>query len=115
MVNKHILGHHDYIEGRSYLLDGINPQDLVYKYAGTGEIRRNRNGDWHRNQEKITVDDFIGVNIDIDDKEWKGKVMSVDLAVNYDDIEYDELDLKIDGRDGVVAFPENEIISIEII
>ena len=53
--------------------------------------------------------------IDIDDKEWKGKVMSVDLAVNYDDIEYDELDLKIDGRDGVVAFPENEIISIEII
>lgn len=64
--NKHILGHHDYIEGRSYLLDGINPQDLVYKYAGTGEIRRNRNGDWHRNQEKITVDDFIGVNIDIE-------------------------------------------------
>ena len=64
--NKHILGHHDYIEGRSYLLDGINPQDLVYKYAGTGEIRRNRKGDWHRNQEKITVDDFIGVNIDIE-------------------------------------------------
>lgn len=64
--NKHILGHHDYIEGRSYLLDGIKPQDLVYKYAGTGEIRRNRNGDWHRNQEKITVDDFIGVNIDIE-------------------------------------------------
>ena len=53
--------------------------------------------------------------IDIDDNEWKGKITSVDLAINYDDIDYDELDLKIDGRDGVVAFPKNEIKSIEII
>lgn len=63
--NKHILGHHDYIEGRSYLLDGINPQDLVNKYAGTGNFIRNTNGEWHRNQERVTVNDFVGINVNI--------------------------------------------------
>ncbi|QLL78043.1 hypothetical protein GTO87_05130 [Ligilactobacillus saerimneri] len=61
--NKHIFGHHDYQYGKSYLLDGVDPQELVYKYAGTGKLRHNSHGDWHRNQEKITVKDFIGVNI----------------------------------------------------
>lgn len=61
--NKHILGHHDYISGRSYLLDNVDTQGLVNKYAGTGSIVRNKQGEWHRNQEKITISDFIGVNI----------------------------------------------------
>lgn len=61
--NKHILGHHDYISGRSYLLDNVDAQELVNKYAGTGSIERNRQGEWHRNQEKITISDFVGVNI----------------------------------------------------
>jgi hypothetical protein len=37
--NKHILGHHDYINGRSYLLDTVDTQKIVNKYAGTGEIK----------------------------------------------------------------------------
>lgn len=53
--------------------------------------------------------------IDIDDKVWIGKATSVDLAINYDDIDYDELDLEIDGLSSIIAFPENEIKSIEII
>lgn len=52
--------------------------------------------------------------IDIDDKVWIGKATSVDLAINYDDIDYDELALEIDGLSSIIAFPENEIKSIEI-
>lgn len=63
--NKHILGHHDYIEGRSYLLDGIDPQELVNKYVGTGNFIRNTSGEWHRNQERVTVNDFVGINVNI--------------------------------------------------
>ena len=31
---------------KSYLLDDVNPQELVDKYAGTGEIRRDKNKEW---------------------------------------------------------------------
>lgn len=61
--NKHILGHHDYISGRSYLLDNVDAQKLVNKYAGTGQILRTESGSWHRNQEKVSIGDFVGVNI----------------------------------------------------
>jgi len=44
-----------------------------------------------------------------------GKAVSVDLAINYDDAAYDSLDLKIAGRDGIVAFPEDEIKFIQIL
>lgn len=37
---KHILGHNNYESGKSYLKKGIDPQELVDKYAGTGKIRR---------------------------------------------------------------------------
>ncbi|QLL78042.1 hypothetical protein GTO87_05125 [Ligilactobacillus saerimneri] len=55
--------------------------------------------------------------IDNDGKVWEGKVVSLDLAINYDDIEYDELDLEVEGYTDTIlyAFPENEIKSIEII
>lgn len=60
--NKHILGHHDYINGRSYLLDSIDVQELVNKYAGTGSIQRDRKDRW-RNQEIVSVSDFVGFNM----------------------------------------------------
>ncbi|WP_368251384.1 polymorphic toxin type 50 domain-containing protein [Enterococcus sp. 2201sp1_2201st1_B8_2201SCRN_220225] len=61
---KHILGHANYKDGKSYLLDVINPQELVKKYAGTGEIQRRR-GKW-TNKELIIIDEFIGVNSSLD-------------------------------------------------
>ncbi|MBE6162622.1 MAG: hypothetical protein E7155_03535 [Streptococcus equinus] len=60
--NKHILGHHDYKPGRSYLLDGVDAQELVNKYAGTGSIQRDRKNRW-RNQEIISISDFVGFNM----------------------------------------------------
>ncbi|HEQ1486006.1 TPA: hypothetical protein VD585_001114 [Streptococcus pyogenes] len=59
--NKHILGHHDYKPGRSYLLDDVDVQELVNKYAGTGSIQRDRKNRW-RNQEIISISDFVGFN-----------------------------------------------------
>ena len=56
---KHILGHNNYESGKSYLKEGIDPQELVYKYAGTGEIRRDTNGNWV-NKEFITTGVPIG-------------------------------------------------------
>ena len=60
--NKHILGHHDYKPGRSYLLDDVDAQELVNKYAGTGTIQRDRKNRW-RNQEIISISDFVGFNM----------------------------------------------------
>lgn len=60
--NKHILGHHDYKPGRSYLLDDVDTQELVNKYAGTGSIQRDRKNRW-RNQEIISISDFVGFNM----------------------------------------------------
>lgn len=60
--NKHILGHHDYKPGRSYLLDDVDAQGLVNKYAGTGSIQRDRKNRW-RNQEIISISDFVGFNM----------------------------------------------------
>ena len=61
---KHILGHNNYIEGRSYLTISIEEaQELVNKYAGTGELFRDKSGKW-RNQEVILSDKVIGVDID---------------------------------------------------
>ena len=42
---KHIKGHSNY-KGKSYLLDEVDPQELVNKFAGTGEIRRTPSGKW---------------------------------------------------------------------
>ncbi|QBX08191.1 hypothetical protein JavanS228_0012 [Streptococcus satellite phage Javan228] len=39
----------------------------------------------------------------------------MDLAVNSDEMEYDELILDTDNKKGTVVFPENEIKSIEVI
>ncbi|MGM0174100.1 polymorphic toxin type 50 domain-containing protein [Enterococcus sp. DIV0800] len=62
---KHIIGHNNYKSGKSYLLENVDPQQLVNEFAGTGEILRRRNGDW-ANKELIFQDEFIGVNIEKD-------------------------------------------------
>ena len=46
---KHVKGHNNYA-GKSYLLDGIDPQELVNQYAETGEIKRDRHGKWVKKQ-----------------------------------------------------------------
>ena len=60
---KHILGHNNYIPGRSYLtVTTDEAQELVNKYAGTGIIERDKKGIF-RDRELITVNKDIGVNI----------------------------------------------------
>ncbi|XZI40736.1 polymorphic toxin type 50 domain-containing protein [Clostridium perfringens] len=62
---KHILGHNNYIEGRSYLTISLEEaQELINKYAGTGEIKTNLKGEWDK-KETISVDKEIGVNLNI--------------------------------------------------
>ncbi|QKI02100.1 hypothetical protein JGX27_03545 [Streptococcus gallolyticus subsp. gallolyticus TX20005] len=61
---------------------------------------------------------FIGKNVkivSISDSVWTGKASALDLAVNSDEMEYDELILDTDNKKGTVVFPENEIKSIEVI
>ena len=60
--NRHIRNSGDYIEGRSYLYDGVNPKALIDKYHGTGQIRSNNDGGWV-NKEFISLDENIGVYI----------------------------------------------------
>ncbi|MDY4950308.1 MAG: phage minor capsid protein [Clostridium cadaveris] len=60
---KHILGHNNYIEGRSYLTISLEEaQELINKYAGTGEIKFTLKGEWDK-KETITIDKEIGVNV----------------------------------------------------
>lgn len=60
---KHIKGASRYIEGRSYLSISLEEtQDLVNRYAGTGNIEFDRKGQF-KNKELITLDRSIGINI----------------------------------------------------
>jgi len=60
---KHILGHNNYIEGRSYLTIPLDEaQKLVDQYAGTGELARGSKGEWEH-QEIIRTSKPIGVDI----------------------------------------------------
>ena len=62
---KHILGHNNYIEGRSYLTVSINEaQDIINKYAGTGQILRDRNNKW-TNKELIDVGENVGIALNL--------------------------------------------------
>lgn len=62
---KHIRGHNNY-EGKSYLLDGIDPQELVNKYAGTGEPKiSDLSMEWSE-KEFITAEENIGISVDPD-------------------------------------------------
>ena len=60
--SRHIIGSTGYIKGRSYLLPGVDAQELVDRYHGTGEIRFTKAGDWIK-KEFITTRNNIGVEI----------------------------------------------------
>jgi len=60
--NRHIRNGEGYVEGRSYLYDGVNAQELVNIYHGTGEVKFTENGRW-KNKEIITVNKNIGASI----------------------------------------------------
>ena len=60
---KHILGHNNYIEGRSYLTISLDEsQELINKYAGTGKLDFTQKGDWAK-KELIVHDKDIGFSI----------------------------------------------------
>ena len=61
---KHILGHKNYKDGRSYLkVSAEEAQRLVDQYAGTGQIKRDSKGHW-TNKEFESADHIIGVVVD---------------------------------------------------
>lgn len=66
---KHIPGHNNYKEGRSYLtITEQQAQELVNQYAGTGKIIRDRNGKY-TGKERITTKEQIGVCKDLEGNE----------------------------------------------
>ena len=72
---KHILGHNNYIEGRSYLTVDTNEiQELINKYAGTGRLQRDGQGHWNH-KEVVTMGKNIGVYRDL-----KGKELPTNIA-----------------------------------
>lgn len=61
---KHILGHNNYIPGRSYLtISESEIRELVNRYAGTGRMQRDKKDRWAY-KEIITSDTIIGVSVD---------------------------------------------------
>lgn len=61
--SRHILDSDGYVAGKSYLLDGVNAQELVDKYANTGRAELTSSGNW-KNKETVTADMHIGVRVD---------------------------------------------------
>lgn len=62
--DKHFIGHNNYTDGRSYLtVTKEEAQELINKYAGTGQILRYESGAF-ANKELIIADKLIGVNVD---------------------------------------------------
>ena len=57
---KHIIGHNNYIAGRSYLTVSMDEaQELIKQYVGTGKLKRDKKGRW-THKEFVTVDRVIG-------------------------------------------------------
>ncbi len=82
---KHILGHNNYTEGRSYLTVTMDEaQELINKYAGTGEIKRDNKGNW-THKEFVTADRVIGYLVPQDGGEpIPTKRFSISYAVGKD-------------------------------
>lgn len=80
---KHIVGHNNYVKGHSYLkISAEEAQQLVNKYAGTGELKRDRAGKW-TNKEFISADKKIGVVVDQQTgKEYPTSRFSIHYAKN---------------------------------
>lgn len=63
---KHILGHNNYTEGRSYLTISMDEaQELIKQYVGTGELKRDNSGKW-THKEFVTADRVIGYIMPLD-------------------------------------------------
>ena len=76
---KHIRNHNNY-SGKSYILDTTNPQDLVDKFAGTGDIKRiQTTGKWI-NKQFFMNDVPIGYVID---EETKKEILTRRFAIHY--------------------------------
>lgn len=57
---KHIKGHSNYVEGKSYITIPIEKvQTLVNEYAGHGQLVFNKNGQWSK-KEIVISDDYVG-------------------------------------------------------
>lgn len=56
---KHLKGHNNFIEGRSYLNATEDVQALVSKYAGTGALVRDASGKW-AHKEVVKADHPVG-------------------------------------------------------
>lgn len=82
---KHILGHNNYKPGRSYLTVSMDEaQELVRKYAGKGEIKRDSSGKW-THKEFVTADRVIGYIVPLDGGEpYSTKRFSISYAVGKD-------------------------------
>lgn len=66
---KHIKEHQNFIKGRSYLtITEEQAQELVNRYAGTGQIIRNRAGGFEH-KERVIVKDDIAVYVDLEGNE----------------------------------------------
>lgn len=66
---KHILGHNNYIPGRSYLtISTQEAQQLVEQYAGTGELLRDSKNRW-KQTELVEIGRAIGIAVDQDGTE----------------------------------------------
>lgn len=90
---KHIIGHNNFKEGKSYLtISETHIQQLVDKYAGTGDIVRDYNGKW-RNQEVIKTDKIIGIDVD---NITGQKFEATDFKIHY-------------GKNGVHIVPKRRI------
>lgn len=61
---KHIVGHNNYIPGRSYLtVSEDQVQNLVNRHAGTGRMQRDGKDKWSH-KEIIISDETIGISVD---------------------------------------------------
>ena len=82
LQDKHIKGTPNYNQEvekgnyKSYLLDGINPQELVNGYACTGRFIRIKKNDSWTHKEEIILDKDIGMtyNEDLQDYEFTNRL-----------------------------------------
>ena len=74
---KHIPGHNNYTEGRSYLtMDAKEIQKLANKYAGTGKLQRDGQGHWNH-KEIVNMGKTIGVYKDLAGKELPTTIATI--------------------------------------
>ena len=62
--NRHIVNSSGFIKGRSYLNEGINPQQLVEELKGTGSPIFDSEGNW-THKERVVWSDWVGTHVDV--------------------------------------------------